>query len=89
VWMKDTSLIRLTVAAKDPTRRLPADEFPGGKYDFEAKWVVELTRAGGSPVYIAQTGKDANYSSHVISVGSADAKWVYDQLRAGDTIVPN
>ena len=86
---KGTALIRLTVADKYPTGKLSADLLTGGKYMYDARWVVKLTRTGGSPVYIAQASKITGVSSNVIAVDSADAKWVYDQLELGDLIVPN
>ncbi|WP_406303581.1 L,D-transpeptidase [Streptomyces sp. NBC_00885] len=84
-----TALIRLTVDDKYPKGELPDDLLSGGKYVYGAQWVVKLTRTGGSPVYIAQASKNTRFSSNVIAVGSADAKWVYDQLDVGDVIVPN
>ncbi|TQK52684.1 hypothetical protein FBY35_3130 [Streptomyces sp. SLBN-118] len=86
---KGTALIRLTVAEKNPRANMYADLPTADKFVYDALWVVKLTRTGGAPVYITQVSPLTSRSSSVIAVGSADAKWVYDQLEVGDVVVPN
>ncbi|MET7618512.1 L,D-transpeptidase [Streptomyces sp. NPDC005408] len=75
------------VVYKDPKRRIPAVMFgKDGRYMIEASWVVELSRPSGEVLYIFADDASGAINRSVIGVPAADAGWVYDQFRVGDTV---
>jgi hypothetical protein len=84
---------RMTVTAKQEAKTVASDGigFPSG-YDLKALWVLELRAADGRTTYLAALTYDdkapGNYDSTGgwIGLRTADAKWLYSQLRQGSVV---
>ncbi|MEV6397273.1 hypothetical protein AB0M39_21285 [Streptomyces sp. NPDC051907] len=76
---------RLTVAAKSPKRKVPTDRYDMSKDEVTRNWVVELSRSNGGTVYVYESGENA-IDLNAIAVPAADAQWLYDNFKVGDTV---
>ncbi len=89
IMRDDVKTGRATVRYKNPKRQIPAlmMHTEENSYTINASWVVELSLPSGEVLYLfADDASGVAINRSVLRVPAADAGWVYDQLKAGDTV---
>ena len=85
----DVTAGKAKVAFKNPKMKLPAllSTPPETAYEVEVSWAVNLSLPNGEALYlVADHVSGIRMHPSVLRMPAADARWVYDRLKVGDTV---